>query len=43
MTDDKNREHKGKTVWIYEEGDVLKIFDTADDARAWFEKATRKV
>ena len=27
-----------KTVWVYEEGDVLKIFDTADEARAWFEK-----
>jgi hypothetical protein len=24
------------TVWIYEEGDVLKIFDTDDEARAWF-------
>jgi hypothetical protein len=30
-------DHRGKTVWIYEEGDVLKIFDTADEARAWFE------
>jgi hypothetical protein len=28
----------GKTVWVYEEGDVVKIFDTADEARAWFEK-----
>jgi hypothetical protein len=27
-----------RTVWIYEEGDVLKVFDTADEARAWFEK-----
>ena len=29
---------RGKTVWIYEQGDVLEIFDTADEARAWFEK-----
>jgi hypothetical protein len=25
-----------RTVWIYEEGEVLKIFDTEDEARAWF-------
>jgi hypothetical protein len=28
-------EDQGKTAWIYEEGDVLKIFDTDDEARAW--------
>jgi hypothetical protein len=27
-----------RTVWIYEEGDVLKIFDTDDEARAWFKE-----
>jgi hypothetical protein len=27
-----------KTVWIYDEGDLLKAFDTADEARAWLEK-----
>jgi hypothetical protein len=30
-------EDPGKTVWIYEEGNVLKIFDTDDEARAWLE------
>jgi hypothetical protein len=30
--------HQGKTVWIYEEGDVLKVFDTEDEARAWFKE-----
>jgi hypothetical protein len=27
-----------RTVWVYEEGDVLKIFDTDDEARAWFKE-----
>jgi hypothetical protein len=27
-----------RTVWIYEEGDVLQVFDTEDEARAWFEE-----
>jgi hypothetical protein len=27
-----------RSVWIYEEGDVLKIFDTDHDARAWFKE-----
>jgi hypothetical protein len=36
MTDETRFE--GKTVWIYEEGDVLKIFDTDDEAHAWFKE-----
>jgi hypothetical protein len=35
MTDSKSR-NESDTVWIYEEGDVLKIFDTDDEAREWF-------
>jgi hypothetical protein len=31
-------EDQEKIVWIYEEGDVLKIFDTDDEARAWFKE-----
>jgi hypothetical protein len=27
-----------RTVWIYEQGDVLKTFDTDDEARAWFKE-----
>jgi hypothetical protein len=37
MTDHKDR-YERKTVWIYEQGDVLEIFDTDDEARAWFKK-----
>jgi hypothetical protein len=37
MIDDKDR-NEGKTVWIYEEGDVLQIFDTDDEARAWLKE-----
>jgi hypothetical protein len=37
MTENKSRK-EGDTVWIYEQGDVLKIFDTDDEARAWFEE-----
>ena len=25
-------------VWIYKQSDLLKIFDTDDEARAWFEE-----
>jgi hypothetical protein len=35
VTDSKSR-NEGDTVWIYEEGDVLKIFDTEDEAHTWF-------
>jgi hypothetical protein len=31
-------EDQEQFVWIYEEGDVLKIFDTDDEARAWFKE-----
>jgi hypothetical protein len=27
-----------ETVWIYESGDVVKKFKTADEAREWFKK-----
>ena len=27
-----------KTVWIYESGDVVKSFDSEDEARAWFKE-----
>jgi hypothetical protein len=36
MTEENRRE--GRTVWIYEEGDVLEIFDTDDEAHAWLEE-----
>jgi hypothetical protein len=26
-----------KTVWVYENGDTFKRFDSEDEARAWFE------
>lgn len=27
-----------KTVWIYERGETLMVFDTEDDANAWFKE-----
>jgi hypothetical protein len=31
-------EDQEKFVWVYENGDELKLFDTDDEARAWFEE-----
>jgi hypothetical protein len=27
-----------RTVWIYERGETLKVFASADDANAWFKE-----
>jgi hypothetical protein len=41
MAEGRSRD-EGKAVWIYEEGDVLRIFDTDDEARLGSKRTTRK-